>query len=62
MTTTTHHLRLLPSQTPADRWMDAVNRVTNPIEQFATAADRRRRATPRSAIAWIAAVRREAAA
>lgn len=62
MTTTTRHLRLLPSPTPAERWVDAVNRVTDPIEQFDTAAARRRRATPRSALAWIAAVRREAAA
>ena len=62
MTTTTRHLRLLTSPTPTERWINAVNRVTDPIEEFESAAARARRATPRSALAWIAAVRREAAA
>lgn len=62
MTATTPHLRLVPASQPVDRWIAAVNRTIDPIEQFASASSRRRRATPRTVIAWIAAVRREDAA
>ena len=62
MTRTTPHLRLLPAMSPADGWINAVNRMTDPIQQFASASARSRQTAPRSTVAWIAAVRREAAA
>lgn len=56
------HLRLLPALKPAERWIAAVNRTIDPRELFASPLVRQRRATPSTATAWIAAVRREVAA
>jgi hypothetical protein len=66
MTTTSRHLRLVPSPTPTERWISAVRRESTPLDlSFAVRARRashRSIRPPASVAEWIADIRRAKAA